>query len=712
MPPKARTVAPWLALALALALLPRGAGAHSLPIPGSLADVPIPEVPGLLDGKKPIVVDEDAALVLGKALFWDEGVGSDGIACASCHFHAGADARLANALSPGPRHEGSATANTFEPLDSGAPGGPNHTLRLEDFPLIRLASPIDRGSDKLFTTDDVVSSAGTFGGTFVSAIDHRNELCTGGDDAVFQKGGVRTRRVEPRQSPSVINAVFFHRQFLDGRASNLFNGAGHTGERDRDARVFVGKGKKAKPKKISLENSSLAAQAVVPPLDDTEMSCSGRTFPDIGRKLLPARPLQEQEVHPEDSVLGTLRHESGLGLDTTYRALVEQAFDPRYWAATKGKFGAPADGAPYDHMEANFAFVFGIAVQLYESTLVSDDAPYDRSARDELGIPIDLSPQEISGLDLFMGKAHCIDCHRGSEFSAAAFSQMDELELVPRHAVHKVTGPNFVDRISLVDGGLALVDRGYMNTGVAPPEYDTGAGGTGADGLPHSLAAQYAERLAGGKPAEKKTIKQVSACHFTFPFGNDHDDKELKKGSFTEACPAKFLAEVPKKKIAKSEAALPGGGRLRVATEAAFKVPSLRNIELTGPYMHNGAFATLREVIDFYSRGGNFDEVQNPEMHGLLFASTLNAQEKEDLEAFLLTLTDERVRWERAPFDHPSLRIPNGHVENGGVLEETPLPGREAPLGADVMFEIPAVGANGRTPEQGPLLSLEARIEP
>jgi len=708
----ARSSASWLAILLLAAALPWSAAAHNLPVPGPLSGVPVPGVPDLLDGKKPIVVDPEAALVLGKALFWEEGVGSDGMACASCHFHAGADGRTRNPLSPGTLHEGSPTATTFEPLDSGAAGGPNHTLSLADFPLMRIANPIDRGSEKLFVTDDVVSSAGTFGGEFVSAIDARDEVCTGGDDDVFHKGGVRTRRVEPRQTPSVFNSVFSHRQFLDGRASNLFNGVDITGDRDGEARVFVrSKGSKAKAKKLYLENSSLAAQAVGPPLSTTEMSCAGRTFPDIGRKLLGARPLQEQEVHPDDSVLGERRDPGGLGLDTTYRALVEEAFDERYWSATKGDFGVAADGAPYDHMEANFAFLFGLAVQLYESTLISDDAPFDQSARDENGIPTDFPPAELNGLDLFMGKAHCVDCHRGAEFSAAAISQMAGAELVPRHASHKVTGPNFVDRISLVDGGLALVDRGFMNTGVAPPEFDPGAAVEDAADLPRSFAAQYAERLAGGKPPEKKTIKQVSACHFTFPFGNDYEDKELKKSAFTEECTARFLAEVPKKKVAKAEAALPGGGRLRVATQAAFKVPSLRNIELTGPFMHNGSFATLRQVIDFYSRGGNFNEVQNPEMHGLLFASTLTEQEKLDLEAFLLTLTDERVRWERAPFDHPSLRVPNGHVETDGVLETGSLPGRDFPVATDEFLEVPAVGRDGRTPEQGPLLPLEDRID-
>ena len=68
--------------------LPAMAKAHGVPLePPTLADY---------------VKDREAAILLGKALFWDMQVGSDGIvACASCHFHAGADNRFKNQLSPG-----------------------------------------------------------------------------------------------------------------------------------------------------------------------------------------------------------------------------------------------------------------------------------------------------------------------------------------------------------------------------------------------------------------------------------------------------------------------------------------------------------------------------------------------------------------------------------------------------------------------------------
>jgi parallel beta-helix repeat protein len=74
--------------------------------------------------------------------------------------------------------------------------------------------------------------------------------------------------------------------------------------------------------------------------------------------------------------------------------------------------------------------------------------------------------------------------------------------------------------------------------------------------------------------------------------------------------------------------------------DGAFKVPSLRNVALTAPYMHNGAFATLEEVIDFYAdSGGRAYGVSNVDQHVLGF--DLNQQERSDLVAFLYALTDE-----------------------------------------------------------------------
>lgn len=74
----------------------------------------------------------------------------------------------------------------------------------------------------------------------------------------------------------------------------------------------------------------------------------------------------------------------------------------------------------------------------------------------------------------------------------------------------------------------------------------------------------------------------------------------------------------------------------------AYKAPSLRNIGLTAPYMHDGRFKTLDEVIDFYSAGLVNSPYVDPLMHYITYGGTgLTYSEKADLKAFLLTLTDE-----------------------------------------------------------------------
>ena len=83
-------------------------------------------------------------------------------------------------------------------------------------------------------------------------------------------------------------------------------------------------------------------------------------------------------------------------------------------------------------------------------------------------------------------------------------------------------------------------------------------------------------------------------------------------------------------------------GRFQVTNKdqdrGAFKTPSLRNVAITAPYMHDGSLKTLKEVIDFYIGGTNSNPNLDREMHSLNF---LTAQERADLIAFLESLTGE-----------------------------------------------------------------------
>ena len=105
------------------------------------------------------------------------------------------------------------------------------------------------------------------------------------------------------------------------------------------------------------------------------------------------------------------------------------------------------------------------------------------------------------------------------------------------------------------------------------------------------------------------------------------------------------FAEVPRAAIdAVTQQRLPNDlGLYRVTESPAdrwkFRTQTLRNVALTAPYMHNGRFDTLREVIDFYDRGGIPNELLSP----LIRPLGLTEREKRDLEAFLHALTGSNI---------------------------------------------------------------------
>jgi len=90
--------------------------------------------------------------------------------------------------------------------------------------------------------------------------------------------------------------------------------------------------------------------------------------------------------------------------------------------------------------------------------------------------------------------------------------------------------------------------------------------------------------------------------------------------------------------------------------DGKFRVPTLRNVSVTAPYMHDGSVATLSEVIDLYAAGGRNvargpyagDGRTNPHKNALVRGFTLTADEKADLLSFLESLTDETFLHEAA----------------------------------------------------------------
>jgi cytochrome c peroxidase len=79
----------------------------------------------------------------------------------------------------------------------------------------------------------------------------------------------------------------------------------------------------------------------------------------------------------------------------------------------------------------------------------------------------------------------------------------------------------------------------------------------------------------------------------------------------------------------------------QTADVGKFKAPTLRNIALTAPYMHDGSIPTLEGVLDHYAAGGRANG--NPNKDALIGGFQLSEQDRADLIAFLNTLTDDAV---------------------------------------------------------------------
>jgi cytochrome c peroxidase len=625
-------------------------------LPGDLRSVAVPGPSNLND----FVKDTTMARALGKALFWDMQVGSDGVqSCASCHFRAGADPRSKNQLSPGLKH-------VPEPdLCFSAGRGPNFQLDAAIFPLTRLANPGVRGAlDPTTDSNDVVSSQG---------IHHPADEP---DPLRFLVGPVNTRRVEPRNAPTTINAVFNHRQFWDGRAENVFNGVNHLGQRDPDSKLFRADDPKNPIEvRVELVDSSLASQAVAPIVNDLEMADPNRTPLDVGRELasgkrlqgksvVKVRPLAQQQVSPTDSVLGSMSRWPQLGLSfNRYDLMIQMAFQNKWWDAKKNirvnddgtktliaKHGSD-DNLPDNEfalIQYNFSLFFGIAVQLYEATLVSDDTPWDRFRRDHpdatdpaLNPWTNETPEYISRLALFgahlfndrtrvpAGHLRCSNCHESNELTDASVRRVNLA----------ANGP-----VRNRDGNV--IDKGFNNIGVRPTDNDLGVGASDAFG-----PLSFSRRLFPGGA----------------PIGQIFDGAIVDKG---------------------------------FGVEGAFKVPSLRNVALTAPYFHNGDVLTLHQVVEFYGRGGNVfpvNQLDGTVIEPLGIPDPLTSDEIDALVAFLETLTDDRVVFQRAPFDHPQLFVPNGHPGDSNSTTDANGDG----LADDVLVEIPAIGAEGGDPLPG-----------
>lgn len=454
------------------------------------------------------VKDRKAAVALGKALFWDMQVGSDGVqACASCHFHAGTDNRIKNVVNPGFNNITNLRQdNIIGYLEANIPtlpatfetAQPNQTITREDFPLVKTIEDYVVLSDGSIAaapgnSNDIIGPMGIIMAGFNGvqpgiAVELGSPLA----DPVFNVGGFNVRQVKERNTPTVINSVFNFANFWDGSANHYFNGIGVLGIQNPDAKIYVNQPKIGLvQEKIDLNNGSLASQALLPPLGTVEMSYGNantgltRHHWEIGYKLLrpaiqtglPLVPLGEQQVLRHDSVLGHLVNEPFRGLHTSYEKLIKQAFAEQYWnspqniTSTSKVLPNSSNISAFSQMEANFGLFFGLAIEMYEATLVADRTPFDQWM--ETGrFNQYFGKKQLAGLNLFVNEGQCIKCHAGPELTKAS--------------IRSAQGGKDLIRAMQMAQGEALYDNGYYNTSVTPTTDDMGRGSI--DGLINPFA--------------------------------------------------------------------------------------------------------------------------------------------------------------------------------------------------------------------------------
>lgn len=815
------------------------------PINGALSTVAVPDVNwiGLLEGpgdwERITNPNYRTALrQLGKALFWDMQVGGDGVlACASCHYHAGGDNRHINQASPGLK-AGDFVHDLFN--------GPNGTLaqthyqannqngrqvgmRVSETALIAAGavadaldgtpSPTAVKAAPALDINDVISSQGIRAGFFLGlapdgfggfgAVD-RAALAPAdpGFDRNFTANapGIpdTTRRVEPRNSPTVINAVFNFRNFWDGRADTFFNGMNPLGFRDPDARVMTYQGSALTPIKLRVPFSSLASQAVGPVLSTFEMHYGPRTFPDVGKKLEGAIPLNGQAVNGTDDLLGTLRDPSGRGLQGTYGQYVRQIFDQKFWGDGNGNDVCVTDTAgglqlrggtgscagplaPNDYtlLSWNFSLFFGLSVQAYEATLTTGQTIVDlveggvatgtlvnqvRNARktvtvDGLALPDCIAALAINGsqaaiavaTDLctahyaklihpgavagaeaatatngallpgqaiggcedpltcgsspnlararlamtsierglnrfFAGATGCGICHFNPEFTGATVSALTgfgappPLPLPPGQA-RKIPPEVVLERMNAFAGGVLVYDSGFYNIGVRPTPEDISIGDA-IGGVP--LAYSKLVEIINGAPATGFDAGKIASISAEITGG------ELRiPTSPTDLTPiawAPALVCAPgiqgngngnanNNPIPRCVPDVIPGERLQ--RFGSFKTPTLRNVKYTGPFFHNGAKMTLRQVLESYKTAMHFPVLNANNLSEAIRVFQLGVQDEAAVVEMMETgLTDWRVAYREGVFSHPELCVPLGH---------------DAVTGKTVLAGIPGVGRGGDT---------------
>ncbi|MBL9019197.1 MAG: hypothetical protein JNL83_33720 [Myxococcales bacterium] len=237
------------------------------------------------------------------------------------------------------------------------------------------------------------------------------------------------------------------------------------------------------------------------------------------------------------------------------------------------------------------------AIAAYEATLISKDSPFDRWAEGGF-VTGKLGASAERGARLFVGKAACAECHSGPLFMDDKFHQIGVAQVgayVPKTSECPVG--DWCDCVS---------DDRFEPMNCLP----IGA----RDGLRKLQASRFRRDSVWSDDEE---CRRHYTAHIDPNYAAEHPDE----------CDGRIAWY-----------SMPLTDELR----GQWKTPGLRDVALTGPYMHTGVYTTLREVIVHYNKGG-IVETQGGELIGTIDekVKVLNLTEREidDLVAFLESLT-------------------------------------------------------------------------
>ena len=262
-------------------------------------------------------------------------------------------------------------------------------------------------------------------------------------------------------------------------------------------------------------------------------------------------PSRGQLVRRDDSVLGPYSRWPLRGLNVDYETLIRRAFQPRWWASPqahprrRGRHDHRRDPAPTATrpptssplLEYNFSLFFGLAVQEYEATLVSD-----------------------------------------------------------RHALRSVPGQP--DRRAAAGRRRAGASDLLQRERRPPPRAATASSATPAS-LLSEASVDFGQRRPTRYGPDLRADSRATAGRATSASGRRR----------TTSATAASTRSGPR---CRSRSATARRREPSLAADGTFKIPGLRNVELTAPYFHNGGEATLTDVVDFYARGGNQGGATNP----------------------------------------------------------------------------------------------------